>query len=159
MTVEDLRTLDAKYWQPRLGALGEVVQGLEDIHQCILIILSTPWGSDPLRPRFALDLMSYLSRAFTVVGPKFKRDVILAIAEFEPRAKVLSLVLEEDLEGRKTLLVRWEPTGAEPDAGPVVVSRITYEAAPANAAPVIPFLNIPFVGSFVIEGVDGGTVP
>jgi hypothetical protein len=157
MTVADVRTLEAKYWQPRLGALGEVVEGLEDIHQCLLIILSTPWGSDPLRPRFALDLMAYLSRAFTVVGPAFKRDVVLAIAQWEPRARVLGLRLEEDLEGRKTLEVRWEPTGVEPGPSVVAVSRITYEPAPANAAPAIPQLAIPFAGSFALQAVDGGT--
>lgn len=156
MTVADLRTLDATYWQPRLGALGEVVRGLEDIHQSILIILTTPKGSDPLRPDFALDLLAYLSRAFTNVGPKFKSDVILAIARWEPRARVLGLTLDEDLEGRKTLTVRWEPTGDEPTSIQAV-TQIVVGPAPANAAPEVPQLALPFNATFAIETVDGGT--
>ena len=39
-------------WQYKLNSIGSVAEGVEDINQCIAIILLTQKGSDPLRPTF-----------------------------------------------------------------------------------------------------------
>jgi len=41
--------------QPGAG-IGNVVMGVDDVDQCIAIILTTPKGTDVLRPTFGTDL-------------------------------------------------------------------------------------------------------
>jgi len=53
--------LDSSSPSGRSGSgIGQVVEGVADINQCIGIILSTPKGSDPLRPTFACDLWRWI---------------------------------------------------------------------------------------------------
>ena len=39
-------------WSSKLGSLGDIVEGLDDIRQCISIILGTQKGSLPHRLEF-----------------------------------------------------------------------------------------------------------
>jgi uncharacterized protein len=75
------------------SGIGNVVQGIADINQCIGIILSTPPGSDPLRPTFACDLWRLLDAPITVARPALVRDIVEAITKWEPRVRVLSVVV------------------------------------------------------------------
>lgn len=70
------------------SGIGEVVQSLDDVAQCIRIILTTPKGSDPLRPDFACDIFAYLDRPATLAVPHIVREVVEAIRTYEPRAIV-----------------------------------------------------------------------
>ena len=45
-TLADIASVD---WSLELGIIGSVVHGIDDIDQCIAIILTTPPGADPLR--------------------------------------------------------------------------------------------------------------
>lgn len=78
--------------QPGAG-LGLVVQGIADINQCIGIILSTPPGSDPLRPTFACDLWQLLDAPITVARPALVREIVEGITKWEPRVRVFSVVV------------------------------------------------------------------
>src|SRR5262249_52807502 len=78
--------------QPGAG-IGNVVQGIADINQCIGIILSTPPGSDPLRPTFACDLWRLLDAPISFARPALVRDIVEAITKWEPRVRVLSVVV------------------------------------------------------------------
>ncbi len=56
-------TPDTPHWQLALGGdgpLNGVVQQIADVGQCIRIILTTPKGSDPLRPAFGCDAGNFL---------------------------------------------------------------------------------------------------
>ena len=75
------------------AGLGLVVQGIADINQCIGIILSTPKGSDPLRPTFANDLWQLLDAPITVARPALVREIVEGITKWEPRVRVLSVVV------------------------------------------------------------------
>ena len=75
------------------AGLGLVVQGIADINQCIGIILSTPPGSDPLRPTFACDLWQLLDAPITVARPALVREIVEGITKWEPRVRVLSVVV------------------------------------------------------------------
>jgi phage baseplate assembly protein W len=70
-----------------------VVQGIDDINQCIGIILTTPKGSDPLRPTFACDLWQLIDAPVTVARPALVREIVEAITKWEPRVRVLSVVI------------------------------------------------------------------
>jgi len=75
------------------AGLGLVVQGIADINQCIGIILSTPPGSDPLRPTFACDLWQLIDAPITVARPQLVREIVEGITKWEPRVRVLSVVV------------------------------------------------------------------
>jgi Bacteriophage baseplate protein W len=97
-------------WSLKLGAIGEVVQGLADIGQCIAIILTTPKGSDPLRPTFASDLWKYLDRPIQSAAPALVREAFDALALWEPRITVVSVSAAPDPASGSslTLTVTWK---------------------------------------------------
>lgn len=87
-TLADITSSD---WSLKVGALGAVVQGLADVDQCIAIILTTPKGSDPLRPTFGADLWRYIDNPITVAVPSIVREVTAAISMWEPRVTLLAV--------------------------------------------------------------------
>ncbi len=78
-------------WSLKLGTIGAAVQGLQDIDQCIAIILTTLRGSDPLRPTFGADLWRYIDNPINVAIPSIVREVAAAIAMWEPRVNLQSV--------------------------------------------------------------------
>lgn len=100
---QDIR---AAHWQPRLGADGQVVEGLADIAQCIGIILTTVKGSDPHRPEFGSDCWKYIDWPIDQAAPHLVREAVLAIERWEPRAILVSVV-PVLANARVTLQVTW----------------------------------------------------
>src|ERR1700733_4636493 len=90
ITLADIASAD---WSLKLEALGAVVQGLDDIDQCIAIILTTPPGSDPLRPTFGADLWRYIDNPISSAIPSIVREVGAAIAMWEPRVTLESVTV------------------------------------------------------------------
>jgi phage baseplate assembly protein W len=83
-----LSEIKAVYWQPKIGEVGAIVQGLDDIHQCIRIIVQTPRGADPVRPTFGCDAFLYLDTPVNVAVPSINKAVIEALILWEPRISV-----------------------------------------------------------------------
>jgi uncharacterized protein len=75
------------------SGIGNVVQGVADINQCIGIILATPKGSDPLRPNFAADLWRWIDAPVNVARPNLVREIVEGLTIWEPRIRVLSVVI------------------------------------------------------------------
>jgi uncharacterized protein len=105
ITLADITSAD---WSLELDAPGEpgsgignVVQGVNDVNQCIQIILTTPKGSDPLRPTFGADVWRYIDVPINTATPAIVREVTEAITLWEPRVTVLSIVATPIL-GRDT---------------------------------------------------------
>jgi uncharacterized protein len=73
------------------GGIGNVVQGIADINQCIGVILATPKGSDPLRPTFACDLWRWIDAPITVARARLVKEIVEALTIWEPRVRVLSV--------------------------------------------------------------------
>lgn len=71
---------------------NSVVQGIEDIHQCITTILSTPKGLDVLRPEFGSDHFHYLDRPEDIALPNFTREITEALMIWEKRIDVIRIV-------------------------------------------------------------------
>jgi len=95
ITLSDIRSAD---WSLMLDSAGEpgsgiggVVMGVDDVDQCIAIILTTPKGSDVLRPTFGTDLWKYIDAPISQAGPAVVREVTQSITQWEPRVKVLSV--------------------------------------------------------------------
>lgn len=73
------------------SGIGNIVQGLDDINQCIGIILTTVPGTDPLRPTFAIDVSKFIDAPLPIAQSKLVGGVINALQTWEPRIKVQSV--------------------------------------------------------------------
>ena len=106
--------LDATAGGAAGAGIGSVVQGLADVEQCIAIILSTPTGSDPLRPTFACDLWKYVDRPIDRALPSIVLEATDALALWEPRIDVISVTAQPILDGssqngaKLAVTVLWE---------------------------------------------------
>src|ERR1035437_2058541 len=81
------------------SGLGNVVQGLADVDQCIRIILTTPKGTDPFRPTFACDLWQFLDLQINIATAHIVREVFEAITIWEPRVIIESVSVLPVLDG------------------------------------------------------------
>lgn len=100
--------IQAGSWQLALGKPGEIVTDLEDIAQCIRIIVTTTKGSVPHRPDFGTEVYTYLDRPLTEAGPNLVRETIEAISLWEPRA-VIDHVTPIYTEAGVELNIEWHP--------------------------------------------------
>jgi uncharacterized protein len=114
--LEDIKTrdwsmaLDGSTLGKRDGeGLGEVVQNIDDVIQCIQIILTTPKGTDPLRPDFACDIYSFLDKPITRAMPIIVREVTTAINRYEPRVKIISVRAERIGLSQLNVTLTWQP--------------------------------------------------
>ncbi len=94
VTLSDIKTIN---WQLSTAKQGDVVQGIDDIKQCITIIVTTQKGSDPLRPDFGIDIMSYIDLPMSVVVPKLTNEILVQVAKYEPRCKITSFNRSVDI--------------------------------------------------------------
>ena len=88
VTLADIASAD---WSLKLGVIGDVVQGLDDVEQCIAIILTTPKGSDPLRPTFGTDLWRFIDNPIGFAIPAVVREVTSSVSMWEPRITLQSV--------------------------------------------------------------------
>ena len=87
-------TLITTHWQLAPNIENQVVQGIDDIHQCIGHILSTMKGADVLRPEFGSDHFQYIDQPEDVAIPNIVREVTLALQRWEKRINVDSVNVE-----------------------------------------------------------------
>lgn len=88
ISVNEIKSAD---WSFKLSEFGQVVQGYDDINQCIEIILNTPKGSDCFRPLFGANLQSYTDLPINTGGPQMVREILEALAIWETRIEVSSV--------------------------------------------------------------------
>lgn len=91
ITLADIKSTD---WSLALGAIGEVVQGLADVEQCLGIIVTTPRGSDPLRPTFGADIWRYIDFPINLALPSIVSELTSAITMWEPRVNLVSVTAQ-----------------------------------------------------------------
>lgn len=105
-------TPDTPHWQLALGGdgpLNGVVQQIADVGQCIRIILTTPKGSDPLRPAFGCDAGNFLDLPLDAARPHIVREVRAALA-WEPRVTVSGVTVSRGKEqsgGHAVIRITW----------------------------------------------------
>lgn len=103
VSVQDITATD---WSPKLGEIGAVVEELDDINQCISIILNTPKGSRPHEPEFGCDLQQYIDFPVNEAIPRIVREVIDALNLWEPRIKLVKVVPVVD-GSNLTVQIEW----------------------------------------------------
>ena len=154
----DVSLPTSAYWQLRLGHWGEVVTGLDDIAQCLMIIVTTPPGSVPLRPEFGCDVLGYLDRPSAIAVPGIIREISRAVARWEPRAELRQVrVIPGDTPEAATVRLTWRPGQGGEDQE--VVIPIRPPASPSPAAAVASDLFDYYLPGFVADGfVADGTI-
>jgi phage baseplate assembly protein W len=112
---------DAPYWQPRAGAPGETVTGIDEIAQALDAIFRTQVGTVPLMPRFGFDAASALGRPAETARRLLERRAVDAFY-WEPRVECLSAKAETVGGGDAVLLLLvWRPVGATDAVAQVVM--------------------------------------
>jgi uncharacterized protein len=131
ITLADIKSAD---WSLALGAIGEVVQGIADVEQCLGIIVTTPRGSDPLRPTFGADIWRYIDYPTSLALPSIVSELTSAITIWEPRVKLVSVTAQpvNDATGQSgahlDVTLNWQlKLGAA--ATPVQITTVTIPGA------------------------------
>lgn len=102
-----LSDIKAKNWSLSLTTYGEVIEGLAEISQCIMIVVTTAKGSDPLRPEFGSDIYKYLDRPITEAVPRMIKAAVEAIGIWETRVTITRVSYRLDVDGLVEFTIEW----------------------------------------------------
>ncbi|EXI62234.1 baseplate protein [Mannheimia granulomatis] len=83
----NINTPQYTHWQIAPDGV-KTIQGEDDLHQCIINILSTRKGTDVLRPDFGSDHFEYIDQPFDIAVPNMVREIFVAIDKWEKRVIV-----------------------------------------------------------------------
>jgi len=108
-TLNEIKSVD---WQFKLNEIGSIVEGIDDIDQCIKIILMTRKGSDPHRPEFGSDIWQYIDYPVNEAIPNIIRESFDAIALWEPRVQINAITAEIN-ESQIKLQIDRQVTGTD----------------------------------------------
>lgn len=111
-------------WQLKLNSIGEVAQGVDDINQCIAIILLTKKGTVPHRPTFGSDIYKYIDYPINEATPNIVREATDAITMWETRIKINSIKVEI-AESNLTVKVEWTLKNTSTTG----IAEVTYDTA------------------------------
>jgi len=87
-----LSDIKATNWQFSIVSGGEVAEGIQDVRQCIQIILTTRKGSDPLRPLFGSDIYRHIDKPVDVAAALISAEILDALNKWETRIIIKNLV-------------------------------------------------------------------
>ena len=87
---------DTRNWQVSITDPSAIVEGIDDIAQCVYIILTTIPGSDPLRPTFGSDIYKYLDRPLETVKAKIIYAATEAVNRWEKRLEITGGKISRD---------------------------------------------------------------
>lgn len=87
--LQDITYVD---WQPKMNSLDEIVEGADDINQCIAIIILTQKGSVPHRPTFGTDIYKYIDYPVNEAIPNIVREVSDAVTAWETRITLNTVI-------------------------------------------------------------------
>lgn len=80
-----LSDIKSSAWQLSLSAPGKITQGLNDVRQCVQIILTTTIGSDPLRPLFGSRIYEHIDKPAAVAAALISAEILDCLNKWEPR--------------------------------------------------------------------------
>ena len=99
-------------WQYKLNDIGSVAEGVEDINQCIAVILTTPKGTVPHRPTFGSYIYKYVDYPLLSARPNIIRETIDAINTWETRVNIDSVSVENE-ESQLKIKIQWSLKDSE----------------------------------------------
>jgi len=100
-----MTTNDTRNWQVSLANPSTVVEGIEDIAQCVYTIIATVKGSDPLRPDFGSDAYLYIDKPGNQMLPSMVYAVTESLQKWEKRIEVKKCrLVNAGLDKRKIVI-------------------------------------------------------
>lgn len=90
-------------WQVDINDPLKVVEGVDDIAQCVYVILTTIPGSDPLRQTFGSNVYKYIDRPMNEAQPRLIYEATEAIGRWEKRIEVTRCNLNANGNDARTL--------------------------------------------------------
>jgi len=79
-------------WQLSNQTIGQIAEGIDDIRQCIGIILTNTKGSDPLRPLFGSDIWRFIDNPVNTAVANISAEIIDCVGKWEQRIRIKELV-------------------------------------------------------------------
>ena len=127
-------TLPSLHTQPAISSVagasgwldnryGQTVSDEADINQCLNVLLSTPLGSQPLRPLFGCNLHRYLDYPINLARPQIVREIVQAVRLFEPRIRLVRVSVDAVADAALLCSVEWRYTDAV--QGQIYTSNLT----------------------------------
>jgi phage baseplate assembly protein W len=107
----DITTIKEIFWSRKVGSIGEIVTGIDDIRQSHQIILRTLKGTVPYRPWFGSDLPDLLDEDYPDVIPRFTAETVRAIQINEERTVVKRSVIKPSITDHTKIKIEMEWTG------------------------------------------------
>lgn len=107
------RLVTATDWSSKLNDFGSIVEGVEDIQQCLAIILSTIKGSVPHRLDFGTEIYKYIDLPPQVAIPYLAYEVTSSLEKWEPRAIVDDVDIQPIESHHYSIKVSWHPVDLE----------------------------------------------
>lgn len=86
-----LDDIKATNWQLSNQMIGQVVEGIDDIRQCMGIIFTTTKGSDPMRPLFGSDIWKFIDSPINTAVANISAEIIDCIGKWEQRVIIKEL--------------------------------------------------------------------
>ncbi len=96
---------DTRNWQINIDDPSAVVEGIDDIAQCLYLILVTAKGTDPLRPEFGSEVYKYIDQPTHIAQPLMINEAVRAIRRWEKRITVTKCSLKRTGVGAVTFIV------------------------------------------------------
>lgn len=101
--------------QIKLGAIGEKIEGIEDLTQEIYFILATPLGSVPHMPEFGSRIYEYLDRPMNIAKPLIIAEAYRAIKKNCTRFQISSIKLASTVAGKFVFKITGKPQDPQID--------------------------------------------
>lgn len=129
-------------WQLSTAGPGLISEGGDDIAQCLVLILTTEKGSDPLCPSFGCDAWQYVDRPLPVAVTSMTRAIIDAVNLWEPRVVLKSVNHSFPDESRINFRVGWQLVDGETSGEVTVVfgASLPLESSESTSA-LATFIN------------------
>ena len=93
-------------WQVSLANPSAVVEGIEDMAQCVYTILATIKGSDPLRPDFGSDMYLYLDKPINEMQAMLVYAATEALQKWEKRIEVKTCRMEANGLDKRNMVIK-----------------------------------------------------
>ena len=100
---------EVKYslWSMKIGEFGGIVQGMDDIDQCIDIVVKTRKGTVPLHPEFGCDAWKYIDSPINIARANIVKEVVDSINEFIPVIQLVSVTVNVQNTSNLIIPIEW----------------------------------------------------
>jgi len=89
-------------WQVYIKDSSIILRDVDDIAQCVYLILTTIPGTDPLRPLFGSNVYTYIDKPMTSIEPMLVFEVYDSVGRWENRLRVSKVdVVNWDFDKKK----------------------------------------------------------